>query len=252
MAARKERNAGQATLFDAEDIPAPRPGTASGEEFDAQERLAHEKESLGFYISGHPLHKYKDVLETFTTQIDALDSNWDAKEALLGGIVSNLKQVKTRKGDTMAYVELEDLTGTIEITVFPDLYRNNMMFISPETELIFKGRLEVEEETKKMIATEVILLQDARETLSQQLKVHIYLPGMENDKINRLKSIIEQYRGDCNLTFVLRKPEQFTADFRPAENFRVRPTRDFVFALEQLLGPNCVEWQSAKRPSDVK
>ncbi len=252
MAARKERNAGQATLFDAEDIPAPRLGTASSEEFDAQERLTYEKESLGFYISGHPLHKYKEVLETFTTQIDAIDSNWDAKEALLGGIVSNLKQVKTRKGDTMAYVELEDLTGTIEITVFPDLYRNNMLLIAPETELIFKGRLEVEEETKKMIATEVIPLQDAREALSQQLKVHIYLPGMENDKINRLKSIIEQYRGDCNLTFVLRKPEQFTADFRPAENFRVRPTRDFVFALEQLLGPNCVEWQSAKRPSDVK
>ncbi len=252
MTARKERNAGQAMLFDVEEIAPARPMAAGTEEFDAQERLVHEKESLGFYISGHPLHKYKDVLDTFTAQIDALDSSWDAKEALLGGIVSNLKQVKTRKGDTMAYVELEDLTGTIEITIFPDLYRNNMLIISPETELIFKGRLEVDEEMKKMIATEVILLKDAREALSQQLKVHIYLPGMENDKITRLKSIIEQYRGDCNLTFVLKKPEQFTVDFRPSESFRVRPTRDFVFALEQLLGPNCVEWQSAKRPSDVK
>lgn len=245
--ARKERNAGQGGLFDEMELaPAPmRPGDM--QDFDEQEKLAHEKETLGFYISGHPLNKYKEILETFTVPLEAIDSSMDGKEVLVGGIVSNVKQVKTRKGDLMAYVELEDLTGTIEITMFPDLYRNNMENIVEEAEIILRGRLEVEEETKKMLASDVIMMKAAREILSQQLRVHIHLPGMEPDKIERLRNIIEQYRGDCSLTFVLRRPEQFVADFSPGVSFRVRPSRDFVFALEQLLGPNCVEWQTAKR-----
>lgn len=246
--ARRERNAAQHSLFDAADLPAARPRTpADNADFDDQEKLVHEKETLGFYISGHPLHKYREILETFTTQLDAIDTNMDSKEALVGGIVGNVKQVKTRKGDIMAYVELEDLTGMIEITVFPDLYRNNMLLLVSEAEVVIRGRLEVEEETKKMLATDIISLKDAREQLSQQLRVHIYLPGMENEKIDRLKTILEEYRGDCSLTFVLRKPDQFVADFAPGPTFRVRPSRDFVFALEQLLGPNCVEWQTTRR-----
>jgi DNA polymerase-3 subunit alpha len=245
-AARRERNAAQHSLFDLADMEAITQVAPSKDDFDQQEKLLHEKETLGFYISGHPLNKHREVLETFTISIDAIDNTHDGKEVLLGGIVSNIKQVKTRKGDIMAYLELEDLSGMIEITIFPELFRNNMMVISGDAELIIKGRLEVEEETKKMIATEIIPLKDAREALSQRLRVYVYLPGMENQKIDRLKSIVEQYPGDCNLTFVLKKPDQFTADFSPSESFRVRPSRDFVFALEQLLGPNCVEWQNAK------
>ncbi|PWT90242.1 MAG: DNA polymerase III subunit alpha, partial [Acidobacteria bacterium] len=245
--ARKERNAGQHGLFDGMEIEFSSPKPVDIQDFDEQEKLAHEKETLGFYISGHPLNKYKDVLETFILPLESIDSSLDGKEALIGGIVANIKQVKTRKGDIMAYVELEDLTGTIEVTLFPDLYRNNLTNIVAEAELILRGRLEVEEETKKMLATDVILMKEAREILSQQLKVHIHLPGMEQEKIERLRNIVEQYRGDCSLTFVLRRPDQFTADFSPAPTYRVRPSRDFVFALEQLLGPNCVEWQTAKR-----
>jgi DNA polymerase-3 subunit alpha len=245
--ARKERNAGQASLFEISEMPSPAFVPLDAEEFEEHEKLAHEKETLGFYISGHPLHKHREALETFTVPIETIDTSYDGKDALVGGIVGTIKQVKTRKGDFMAYVELEDLTDTIEITLFPELYRNHMTYIFPEAELIFKGRLEVEEETKKLIAMEIIPLGDAREMLSQQLKVHIYLPGMENEKIERLRSIIEQHRGECRLTFVLKKPDQFAVDLDPAQNFRVRPSRDFVFALEQLLGPNCVEWQSSKR-----
>ena len=249
-AARKDRHAGQASLFDFGEIATVAPRFANGEDFEDHEKLAHEKETLGFYISGHPLHKHKELLETYTTPLENIDGTWDGKEVLLGGIVGNIKQVKTRRGDFMAYLELEDLTGMIEITVFPELFRNNMMEIFPEAELIVRGRLEVEEETRKLIASDIIPVKDARELLSQQLRVHIYLPGMENETMDRLKTIVEQYRGDCSLVFVLKRPDQFTANFAPSPLFRVRPSRDFVFALEQLLGPNCVEWQTRK--ADVK
>ena len=248
--ARKERHAGQATLFDLSEVRPVVSKVASTEDFLEQEKLAHEKETLGYYISGHPLHKYKELLETYTTSLENIDSTWDGKEVLLGGIIGAIKQVKTRKGDFMAYLELEDLTGMIEVTVFPELFRNNLLEIIPEAEMIVRGRLEIEEETRKLIASDVIPMKNARELLSQQLKVHIYLPGMENEKIDRLKSIVEQYRGDCNLVFILKRPEQFVASLSPSPVFRVRPSRDFVFALEQLLGPNCVEWQTRK--ADVK
>lgn len=249
--ARKERHAGQASLFDfGEMAPSVSSVTGNHDDFLEHEKLAHEKETLGFYISGHPLHKYKDLLETYTTSLEAIDPTWDGKEVLVGGIVGAIKQVKTRRGDFMAYLEFEDLTGMIEVTVFPELYRNNLEDIIAEAELIIRGRLEIEEDTRKMIASDIILMKNARELLSQQLKVHIYLPGMENEKIDRLKTIVEQYRGDCNLVFVLKRPEQFVASLSPSAAFKVRPSRDFVFALEQLLGPNCVEWQTRK--ADVK
>jgi DNA polymerase-3 subunit alpha len=247
--ARKERHAGQASLFDFGEV-APQSRPVTGDDFAEHEILAFEKESLGFYISGHPLNKHRELLEIYTTPLENIDTTWDGKEVLLGGIVGAIKQVRTRKGDFMAYLELEDLTGMMEITVFPELFRNNMSEIFPEAELIVRGRLEVEEETRKLIASDIIPMKDARELLSQQLKVHIYLPGMENEKIDRLRSLVEQYRGDCNLIFVLKRPEQFIANLSPSPVFRVRPSRDFVFALEQLLGPNCVEWQTSK--ADVK
>jgi DNA polymerase III subunit alpha len=250
--ARRERNINQASLFDMSDITPAVPANNGGEDFGEQEKLAFEKESLGFYISGHPLHKYKEVLETFTTPIEALDSTLDGKEVLIGGIVGAIKQIRTRKGEIMAYVELEDLTGMLEVILFPELYKNNLMHVVTDSELIIKGRIDAREDSLNMIASDMILLKDARESLSQQLKVHVYLPGMENEKISRLKSILEQYKGDCNLTFVLKNPEQFTVDLNPAPAFRVRPTRDFVFALEQLLGPNCVEWQNARAVSAIK
>ncbi|HSE41302.1 MAG TPA: OB-fold nucleic acid binding domain-containing protein, partial [Acidobacteriota bacterium] len=209
---------------------------------------AHEKETLGFYISGHPLHKHRETLETFTTAIESIDHNWDGREVLVGGIVGHIKQVRTRKGDLMAYVELEDLTGMMETIIFPELYKNNITNIVEEAELIIKGRLDLKEDTMNMIASDIILLKDARELLSQQLMVNVYLPGMENEKIERLRNIIEQYRGDCNLTFILKKPE-FVANLQAGPTFRVRPSRDFVFALEQLLGPDCVEWQTSRLSS---
>jgi DNA polymerase-3 subunit alpha len=248
---RRERNANQASLFDFAEIGQAVAVNYGTEDFDPQEKLAHEKEALGFYISGHPLHKHRDILETFTTPIESIDSTWDGKEVLIGGIVGHIKQVRTRRGDFMAYVELEDLTGMIETIVFPELYKNNMMFIEEEAELILKGRLDLKEDSLSLIASEIIPLKEARENLSQQLKIHIYLPGMESEKIERLRNIVEQYRGDCSLTFVLKKPE-FVADLQTAPTFRVRPSRDFVFALEQLLGPDCVEWQTLRRAIDVK
>jgi DNA polymerase-3 subunit alpha len=239
--ARKERNANQAFLFDMEDIGSAAVVNYGTDDFDPQEKLAHEKETLGFYISGHPLHKHRETLETFTTSIESIDNTWDGREALIGGIVGHIKQVRTRRGDLMAYVELEDLTGMIETIIFPELYKNNMMFIEEEAELVIKGRLDLKEDSMNMIASDIILLKDAREKLSQQLKINVYLPGMENEKIERLRNIVEQHRGECSLTFILKKPE-FIANLQAGPTFRISPTREFLFALEELLGPGCFEF----------
>ncbi len=154
--ARRERNANQHSLFDAEEIIASSPRLSSTEDYDEQEKLIHEKEALGFYISGHPLQKHKELLDTFTLPIESIDSNYDGKEAILGGIVGHIKQVKTRRGDLMAIIELEDLTGMIEITVFPELYKNNLAHIFTESELIVKGRLDLREESVNMRSAQSI------------------------------------------------------------------------------------------------
>lgn len=119
-------------------------GTGEEEGWDEAELLRHEKEALGFYITGSPLMKYKKALELFNVKgISALEGIPDKQQASTAGMIASLKKMRTRgKAELMAYLTLEDDEGTVEVIVFPELYKAHAELLKKDAPLFVSGTLD--------------------------------------------------------------------------------------------------------------
>ena len=125
----REKNDPQMGLFDVSNaqVEINRPSLPDIEEWEEKEKLAYEKESLGFYISGHPLNRYDKILDKFTTTDTlTLKESPDKCGVRIGGMVRSNKTIRTKKGDPMSFILLEDRSGSVEVIVFPAVYETCM------------------------------------------------------------------------------------------------------------------------------
>lgn len=106
-----------------------------------RDKLTWEKELLGLYISGHPLDEHKEKLTTKDINIKKLEEFRENAECVVGGIISNVRNATTKANESMAFVRLEDLTGDMDVVVFPKVYEEYKQFILPEACIAIKGRV---------------------------------------------------------------------------------------------------------------
>jgi DNA polymerase III subunit alpha len=133
-------------------------------EWDQKELLLNEKETIGFYITGHPLSRYSACLGMIVNaDTSSLSEKSDREALILAGIVSNIRDVTTKRKDTMAYITLEDLKGSVSVIFFPDVYRTAYDLLHGEEPLLIKGTLDIADDSVKVIASEVSLLSSAIE-----------------------------------------------------------------------------------------
>jgi DNA polymerase-3 subunit alpha len=168
----REKASGQANLleqFEQTNRTSPNRGSSDDglpdmPEWDHKELLANEKETVGFYITGHPLSRYADRLAMIVT---ADSSNIAAKtdrEALsMAGVVSSIREVQTRRKETMAYITLEDLKGSTTVIFFPEIYKSSYDLLHGEDPILVKGTVDIGEDSVKVIAAEATLLATAAE-----------------------------------------------------------------------------------------
>jgi DNA polymerase-3 subunit alpha len=162
----RARNEAQTGLFgdlgaagDSGSAAAPSGSDTVVEEFTKDELLTMEREMLGLYISDHPLRQWAPVLERRTTAtIAALADLPDRREVTVGGLVATVKRSMTRSGSTMAFVTLEDLTGSIEVLVFPRAYEQHGLSLKRDAVVLLRGKLDVDEQSVKLLCDEVIAL----------------------------------------------------------------------------------------------
>jgi len=169
-------------------------------EEDQQVLLAYEKETLGFYITGHPLAKYLDKLSNHSSHISFssdLGTIKDKRDLLICGIVVNIKEMKTRKKDTMAYVQMEDMKGTFTAICFSDAYMKSYSLVHSDKPLIIKGYADPQDEEIKVIANEILDLDDFLRGYTKESTIHIYLlqESHKSRDINMLKDILFAYPG---------------------------------------------------------
>ncbi|MCR4401440.1 MAG: DNA polymerase III subunit alpha [Firmicutes bacterium] len=161
-AGRREREKGQASFFDlfdekgefaSSEVPLP-----SVPEFGERERLAMEKELLGLYVSGHPLQGVAAKLrEHVSAQVATLADHPDGDEVSVGGIITAFRKTVTKStGQPMAFFTLEDLTGSVEVVVFPRVYEECFRFIAEDAIVLVHGRLDMKEEGAKILANVVL------------------------------------------------------------------------------------------------
>ncbi len=161
-------------------------------EWNEEETLKHEKEALGFYITGHPLTKYDRLLGSLgTKKISDLDEISDGQEVRIGGILTNIKKIQTKsKAEIMAYCTLEDPDANIDIIVFPELYRARIPILQKDTPLLVTGTVDKTEKGIKIVSTEILRLDGVEVRMGHRAEISITLPLPDGGHLQALKSIL--------------------------------------------------------------
>jgi DNA polymerase III subunit alpha len=238
----REKEVGQGGLFG---------GLHGGEEekltLDAAEpwpeglKLKHEKETLGFYITGHPLRKYANEVKTYgNATTGALAEKPSGSEVSVGGLVSSLRVMRTKKGDLMAIVLLEDWEGVVETLIFPDTYAKVQKLLDIDAPVFVKGKLDNDESTIKILATDIYPIERVKEILSRTVTIRINSTLAPEDIAERLQPIIDEKRGSAEIIFELEFPGRFTALVRPNPYVKISPDREFVESVERICGRDTV------------
>jgi DNA polymerase-3 subunit alpha len=161
----RDRAEGQGSFFEMMPSAAPARMIAPAEitpEWEADQRLAFEKEVLGFYISGHPLARYRGVVEPLgvTTSADLAAKGHGAR-VLLFGHATGLKETSTKGGNRMAFFTLEDMEGTVEVTVFPEPFKSAAACLRSGEAVLVRGRVDDGDKGRVVLAEDVRLLEQA-------------------------------------------------------------------------------------------
>jgi len=238
----KRKQSPQTTLFGGEEIEPLTlpPEIAEMKEWDEAQALAYEKEALGFYFSSHPLAQYGHHLKRLVSHaINELEAvNNHDREIMVAGIINGMKQIKTRKDERMATFVLEDMTGQLEVVVFPDAYRQNYEYLREDILVWVKGKLSPNSDSPRLILSEIMLLEEALEKLARKVVIRLYLPGLEKVLLEELKSLLAANRGQCPVYFELEKPLAFRLLVQSAEEEKVKPSTKLRQQVENLLGEN--------------
>ncbi len=202
----KERSSGQTSFFDhmegeknahldimqecaLSDMP----------EWDHKELLAHEKETLGFYITGHPLLRFAEKLRTVANvDSSSINDRKDRDTVAFGCVVSNIREVTTKRKDLMAYITCEDLRGSVTVICFADLYSKAFGLVHSEEPILIKGTIDAGEEGIKVIASEIVPLGDAVEQPYDVAHFTIDVSKSSAADIESFRELLLNHKGKCD------------------------------------------------------
>lgn len=215
------------------------------EEWPESQLLGYERELIGFYISAHPLAKHEKLLRTYATVTTSnLSELKDQEELTIGGIVNTIKEITTKRGDRMAFVGLEDLDGRCEVVIFPELFKSSVNLLQKDVAIFIRGKVNAREDTPKVIAEEVIPIEDAEKKFTKVVSIDLLTAGLELDTLKKLKEILLRHPGKTPVYIHFRDPGGHRTIFHSGEDLKVETGQPLFEQLEQLLGANAVKIRS--------
>ncbi len=244
----REKALGQESLFGSTEIVS-QTGNGHGklpdiEEWDDKILLGFEKEAIGFYISGHPLDRHRDALKRFAScETAALSEFSDKSEVRVAGMVSGLKELMTKKGDRMAFASLEDLSGFVELVVFPEAYQAGSELLKGEEPILVSGALDVGEEACKVLVNEIVPLADAQQQMTRRVHFRLAAEGLDDRRLRELKSLMERHRGKCEAVMHMQLPGTAEAVISLPRKIRVAASDGIKEDTTQLFGYNVVTFE---------
>jgi len=233
-----DRLLGQGSIFDlgedASTQPKQHPVIPTGE-FEKAELLALEKESLGLYVSEHPLHEVKDQLRRKTDcALSDVAARRDGEFVTVGGMVGALKNLTTRKGDPMVFARLDDLTGSTEIVVFNSVYAAARELLQLDAILVVKGRVDHKQEgDTKLIAMEVTGFEAAQ--VSREVRLKVDARRAPAGLIRELAVIVRGFPGEAQVIVSL-ETSVGPKVLELGPSYRVQATPAFFGEVKALLG----------------
>jgi DNA polymerase-3 subunit alpha len=243
----RRRESGQFALFCAPEEPKKPPAKARDAREGAapdgpgvwsrRERLLYEKEALGFYITGHPLDSCAAEISMFanvtTSGLAGMDPEAEVK---IGGIVTQVRERTTRKGDKMASIVLEDLEGTVDVTVFSRVFQECRDTLSSPDPVFVVGRLKQTDKGLEIHADELFLAANVRERLAKSVHFHLETRRAGPGDIEDLARAIRRYPGDKKAFLHIVREGEFDAVLALPDSFGVSPSLDLARELKSRFG----------------
>jgi DNA polymerase-3 subunit alpha len=214
-------------------------------DWDEHIRLANEKEILGFFITGHPLEKYRDKLEDLhslsTTELAGMKSSTGKDESIsTAGIIANLRVLKSKRGEFYAQGTLEDMAGSVDMLVFPEAYRKLQDRVKLEVPVLVRGGVRIEEGANpKLTVNDIIPLEDAKVPLPRSLRIRVPLETASESTIDALHTLCSCQKGEARVLFDVERQGDFMVVME-AEGYNVQPDRHFIARVEELCGRGAV------------
>lgn len=247
---RRKNIKGQASLFDSIDTEIPHEAYPDLEEFSQDTLLTMEKEILGIYISGHPLAPYEEELSKISTlkTTDLFEVSEgiteefttmkyrDGQKVIIGGIITSKRNMVTKNNNMMAFINLEDLYGVVEVIVFPLTYEKYSQYIEEDTLVVIEGKLSISEEDEpKIISDKIYPLKQYNSD-----KLYVMIPKNKSPRtLNSLKSIFVKYRGNTPVYVYMEKDKKA---FMAERNLWVNAeNKNLLNELKEIVGKESVK-----------
>ncbi|MBN1932127.1 MAG: DNA polymerase III subunit alpha [Desulfobacterales bacterium] len=240
----KEKADPQMGLFDMsrDNLSINLPKMQDIKEWDEKELLASEKESLGFYITGHPLTRHEDLLEKFTNaNAVSLKEKNDGETVRVGGIVTHIKTIQTKKADLMAFVTIEDLNGVFEATVFPTLYKAAGELLAEDIPVLIEGQVQKDESSVKILAENIIPMDKAEELWTASVHFNLDITRTQREIFLELNDIFKKYPGTCQAYIHLCDPDKTETIIALPDNLRLKAGMPLKMEVNGLCGYPVVE-----------
>lgn len=239
----KKNIEGQMSLFQINKEEMSAPGATAVlpdvSNFSKETIIALEKEMLGVYITGHPLKDYEETLNKLVsvtseelTHIETNEHIVDGMKATMGGIISGRKLLVTKSNKQMAFLDVEDLYGVVEVIIFPKIYERYMEILKEDNVILIKGTINFkEDEQPKLMADRIINLKESDNKLTAKLvKITIPKDLDEIESLKKIRSIIELHKGE---TPVVIKIDSSNKKLKTSSDLWVNPNEMLKIKLEE-------------------
>ena len=236
-----DRQRGQSSLFGAleERASAAMPEAISAlPEWPQHELLAHEKELLGFYVTGHPLTPYAPILEKYALANTAgLAELPNRSLTRIGGLIAAAQHsVSKKSGKPYSMVTLEDLEGSVQVLVMNENYDKYRELLVPNKAILVIGEVNTGDERPKIFPQEIMPLEDAPRRFTKQVHLRLHTAHLKPENLESIRELIAAHPGKCPLFLCFMRPTGEVIFIEPHERFAVMPSRELQAAADDQFG----------------
>lgn len=209
------------------------------------ERLNKERELIGFYLSGHPLNKFKEDVKLFcshTLKPEKLEKLRDRSDIRCAGIITSVKRVTDKKGRPFAFLQMEDLHGSIEVIAFNDTYDRYLGMIQVDTVVVVDGNIDTRSGQPKIIANSFERIESMREKFQDkiELKLDIDTNRISDEELKEMALLFKRHQGQTNVCFNVLSTEAKRPFVMHVRKFVVDPSEELLGDLKTLIGEDAV------------
>ena len=205
-------------------------------ELSLKERLKGEKDTLGLYLTGHPIDEYESEVRRFARQ-RIVDLKPARDTQTIAGLIVNLRVMKNKKGDKMGFITLDDRSGRIEASLFAEAFASNQALLQSDALVVVEGEVSNDDFSggMRLRAKRVMSLEEARTGLAESLRVKVQAAALKGDRLRWLGELCQRHRGACPITLDYTGADA-KALLQFGEQWRIDPADSLIQALRDQFG----------------